>query len=46
MAELSGPPQPHFSEATIKAVEKTLSEKSGKPYLKCLIRGKEVMAKP
>ncbi len=36
----------HFSEATIKAVEKTLSEKSGKPYLKCLIRGKEVMAKP
>jgi type I restriction enzyme M protein len=36
----------HFSESTIRAVEKTLSEKNGKPYLKCLVRGKEVMAKP
>jgi type I restriction enzyme M protein len=36
----------HFSEATIRAVEKSLTEKNGKPYLKCLVRGKEVMAKP
>ncbi len=36
----------HFSEATLRAVEKHLSEKNGKPYLKCLVRGKEIMAKP
>jgi type I restriction enzyme M protein len=36
----------HFSEATLRAVEKLLSEKNGKPYLKCLVRGKEIMAKP
>lgn len=35
-----------FSAATIEAVEKTLTEKNGKPYLKCLVRGKDVMAKP
>lgn len=35
-----------FSEAVIEAVEKTLTEKNGKPYLKCLVRGKDVMAKP
>jgi hypothetical protein len=35
-----------FTEATIEAVEKTLTEKKGKPYLKCLVRGKDVMAKP
>jgi type I restriction enzyme M protein len=36
----------HFSEATLKALERSLSEKNGKPYLKCLVRGKDVMAKP
>ncbi len=36
----------HFSEATLRAVEKNLTEKNGKPYLKRLVRGKEVMAKP
>lgn len=40
------PTTAHFSEATIRAVEKNLSEKNGKPYLKCLVRGKDVMAKP
>ncbi|MFZ2280758.1 MAG: N-6 DNA methylase [Prosthecobacter sp.] len=35
-----------FTSATIEAVEKTLFEKNGKPYLKCLVRGKDVMAKP
>lgn len=35
-----------FSAAVIEAVEKTLTEKNGKPYLKCLVRGKDVMAKP
>jgi type I restriction enzyme M protein len=35
-----------FTAATIEAVEKTLTEKNGKPYLKCLVRGKDVMAKP
>ena len=33
-----------FTEATIEAVEKTLTEKNGKAYLKCLVRGKDVMA--
>lgn len=36
----------HFSEASIRAIEKNLSERNGKPYLKCLIRGKEIIAKP
>jgi len=36
----------HFDEKTFKAVEKTLTEKSGKPYLRCLVRNKDVMAKP
>ena len=36
----------HFSEATLRAVEQTLTEKGGKPYLKCLVRKKEVPAKP
>jgi type I restriction enzyme M protein len=36
----------HFSEATLRAVEKTLTEKGGKPYLKCFVRKKEVLAKP
>jgi type I restriction enzyme M protein len=35
-----------FTAATIEAVEKTLTEKNGKPYLKCLVRRKDVMAKP
>jgi type I restriction enzyme M protein len=35
-----------FSEATIEAVEKAVTEKNGKAYVKCLVRGKEVMAKP
>ena len=33
----------HFSEATLRAVEQTLTEKGGKPYLKCLVRKKEVL---
>lgn len=36
----------HFSEVAIRALEKNLSERNGKPYLKCLVRGKDVMAKP
>lgn len=36
----------HFDEKTIKAVEKLLTRKNDKPYLKCLVRQKEVMAKP
>ncbi len=36
----------HFPEKTIAAVEQLLSEKNGKPYLKCQVRGKEIMAKP
>jgi hypothetical protein len=36
----------HFPEKTIRAVESRLTEKNGKPYLKCVVRHKEVMAKP
>jgi type I restriction enzyme M protein len=36
----------HFSEATIKAVWGMVTVKNGKPYLKCLIRNKEFLAKP
>lgn len=36
----------HFSEATIAALEERLTEKNGKPYLKCFVRNKDVMAKP
>lgn len=35
-----------FSEAAIEAVEKTVTEKNGKRYVKCLVRGKDVLAKP
>lgn len=35
-----------FKTATIKAVEATLTEKNGKPYLTCQKRGKELHAKP
>ena len=34
-----------FSEAVIETVEKTLTEKNGKVYVRCLVRGKDVMAK-
>lgn len=30
--------------ATIEAIEKTLDEKNGKPCIKCLVHGKDVMA--
>lgn len=36
----------HFPEKTIRAVESLLTEKNGKPYFRCQVRGKEVMAKP
>ena len=36
----------HFPEKTIRAVEQLLTEKNGKAYLKCQVRGKEIMAKP
>jgi type I restriction enzyme M protein len=32
--------------AAIKAVEALLVEKNGKTYVKCQVRGKEVLAKP
>lgn len=35
-----------FSTAEISAVEANLSEKNGKPYLKCIARNKDVQAKP
>lgn len=35
-----------FAPAAIKAVETLLSEKNGKHYLKCQVRGKDVVAKP
>ena len=36
----------HFDEKTIAAVEKLVVNKNEKPYLKCLVRQKEVLAKP
>ncbi len=36
----------HFDEKTIAAVEKLVIKKNDKPYLKCLVRQKEVLAKP
>lgn len=35
-----------FKAAAINAVEATLAEKNGKPCLTCLLRGKELYAKP
>src|SRR5258708_37717289 len=35
-----------FDGPGIKAVQALLSEKNGKPYIKCQIRAKEVQAKP
>lgn len=35
-----------FDEATIKAIEATLTEKNSKTYLKCRVRGKDIVAKP
>jgi len=35
-----------FDTAAIKAVESLLSQRNGKHYLKCQVRGKEVVAKP
>lgn len=35
-----------FSAKTIAAVESVLTERNGKHYLKCRVRGKEVVAKP
>src|ERR1017187_1232616 len=35
-----------FDEAGIKAVKALLTEKNGRPYIKCQIRQKEVQAKP
>ncbi len=34
-----------FSEGVIETDEKTLTEKSGKAYVRCLVCGKDVMAK-
>ncbi|HEY5504968.1 MAG TPA: N-6 DNA methylase [Sedimentisphaerales bacterium] len=35
-----------FSAKSIAAVEATLTEKNGKPFLKCRVRDKEIAAKP
>ncbi len=35
-----------FSPESIDRIEKRITEKNGKYYIKCLIRDKEVMAKP
>jgi len=35
-----------FDDKTISAVEEALIERGGKPYLKCRVREKEVLAKP
>jgi len=35
-----------FGEVAIKAVDAALSEKNGKFYVKCQVRGKDVLAKP
>ena len=35
-----------FGKKAIAAVEKLLSERNGKSYVTCLVRGKEVVAKP
>jgi type I restriction enzyme M protein len=35
-----------FGESAVAAIEARLSDKNGKPYVKCLVRGKEVQAKP
>lgn len=35
-----------FKTATVAAIESSLLDKGGKPYLPCLVRGKEVQAKP
>jgi type I restriction enzyme M protein len=35
-----------FGTSALRAVEDLLCEKNGKPFLKCQVRGKEVMAKP
>ena len=35
-----------FSKETIDRLEKSLFEKSGKPYLTCLVREKEIQVKP
>ena len=36
----------HFDEKTIAAVEKLVINKNNKPYIECLVRQKEVLAKP
>lgn len=35
-----------FDSASIAAIEAALTEKNGKPYLKCRVRGKDLLAKP
>src|SRR5258708_6973887 len=35
-----------FDETDIRAVEALLSQKNGKAYVKCQVRGKDVLAKP
>lgn len=35
-----------FDEAAVTAVESTLTEKNGKQYINCLVRNKEILAKP
>ena len=35
-----------FEEAAIRAIEATLEEKNGKPYLACQVRAKAILAKP
>jgi type I restriction enzyme M protein len=35
-----------FGETAIKAVDSTLSEKNDKFYVRCQVRGKDVLAKP
>jgi len=35
-----------FNESDIKSIEEVIIEKNGKPYIKCIIRGKKVQLKP
>ena len=35
-----------FNDSDIKSIEEVIIEKKGKPYIKCIIRGKEVQLKP
>ncbi|MBI5683846.1 MAG: hypothetical protein HZC54_02075 [Verrucomicrobia bacterium] len=35
-----------FDAVEVEKLEKSLFEKNGKPFLKCLVRGRDIQAKP